>query len=121
MKIPVTSLMTPLARRVPPISYSCGATIMGGHCLAALFLMLAAGLITPCRANNLYVSNSDNHIEKFTAGGAGSRFAHTPLKRPPQPPLYNTGRLFPANTPRHTRQKDTPRRAGSALRRNLCT
>jgi PEP-CTERM motif len=69
MKISGTSWMTSSAMRA--------------HCLAPLFLMLAAGLTTPCRASDLFVSNSTNNtIEKFTTSGVGSVFANTGLAGP---------------------------------------
>jgi hypothetical protein len=50
--------------------------ISGTHCLAPLFLALAASITTPCRASDLYVSNIGNDtIEDFTPGGGGPVFA----------------------------------------------
>src|SRR6266436_2992340 len=91
MKSPVTSLMTSPAGGIRPI--------LRYHGLAALLLILALGLTTPCRASNLFVSNGTNNtIEQFTPGGVGSVFANTGLNGPTGLAFDSAGNLYAANS-----------------------
>src|ERR1700692_4293764 len=108
--------MTSSARRVPPISYRCGAISMRTHCLAALFLMLAAGLTTPCRASNLYVSNDGNNtIEQFTPAGVASVFTSTGVNRPTGLAFDSAGNLYAGNLGTNTIEEFTPGGVGSVF------
>ena len=83
--------------------------ISGTHCLAALFLMLAAGLTSPCRASNLFVANGTNNtIEQFTPGGVGSVFANTGLSAPQGLAFDSAGNLYAANVGNNNRLRSSP-------------
>ena len=108
MKSPVTSLMTSPAGGIRPI--------LRYHGLAALLLILALGLTTPCRASNLFVSNGTNNtIEQFTPGGVGSVFTNTGLSNLQGLAFDSAGNLYVANRTINTIEQFTSGGVGSVF------
>src|SRR5438552_2479652 len=108
MKSPVTSLMTSPAGGIRPI--------LRYHGLAALLLILALGLTTPCRASNLLLSvRTTDTIAHVTLARVGAGSAFTSSNSPHGLAFDSAGNLYVANRDINTIEKFTSGGVGSVF------